>query len=291
MKIYDFDVEEEISKVETNLRNVEILKNSIADHTIEYRKLSQEINVDFSVVRDCIDSYERDLLIGVYTYAEQLVKNFYYELLERSQTDNEFINNFIDKKLDIEKFSPNVKYELLESNIKNELFPEFQFIIRKDRVEISNYDEIIKERHKYAHKGTYQLSFEQYNDVIYAERYITKELEMVVAEGKNYRVQYQNDWKEIIKLSNKCHGLYKQFKAKKHPILKKELVSKTKLLRDKCKTFYNKYSFYINKSLLLEDVNNQMQRIKAIDLRTTSSFSIVEDFTTAISNSKMFAAK
>ena len=36
MNIYDFDIEDEILKVEMNLQNVEILKNSFADHTAEY---------------------------------------------------------------------------------------------------------------------------------------------------------------------------------------------------------------------------------------------------------------
>ena len=83
MKIYDFDVEDEIQKNEIALQNVELIKNSFADHTAEYRKFSREVNVEFSALSDCIDAYERALLIGVYTYAEQLVKNFYYELLEK----------------------------------------------------------------------------------------------------------------------------------------------------------------------------------------------------------------
>lgn len=288
MKIYDFDVEDEILKVEMNLRNVEFLKNSFADHTAEYRKLSQDINLDFRVLSDCIESYERALLIGVYTYAEQLVKNFYYELLEKDRTHSTFIKNFINKKLDVEKFSPNVKYDFLENNIKNELFPEFRFIIKKNRGEISKYDDVIKDRHRYAHRGIYQSSFEQYYDVINVEKFITTELEMITANGRSYRIKYQEDWKEIISLSKEYYGLYKQFKENKNQGLKRRLVQKTKLLRNKSKTFYSKYSFYIDNCFLLEDVKNQLLRINTMDLRLLSSFSILEDLTTAISNSKMF---
>lgn len=287
MKIYDFDVEDEILKVDMNLKNVETLKNSFADHTIEYRKFSEDIDLEIKVLSDCIESYERALLIGVYTYAEQLVKNFYYELLEKDRTNNICINNFIDKKLDVEKFSPNVKYDFLENNIKNELFPEFQFIIKKEREEISKYDDIIKDRHRYAHRGIYQSSIEQYHDVINAEKFITTELMMIVDKGTNYRIQYQADWKEIISLSDECYKFFKKFKDNKHPEPKRKLVQKTKLLRNKSKIFYNKYSFYIDECFLLENVKNQLLRVNAMDLRTVSSFSIIEDLFTAIKNSKI----
>ena len=69
MKIYDFEVEDEIEKVEIYLKNVEVIKNSFADNTSRYRRLSLDIDLDFPVLRDCIESYERALLIGVYTYA------------------------------------------------------------------------------------------------------------------------------------------------------------------------------------------------------------------------------
>lgn len=95
MRIYDFDTEDEFIKIEMNLNNVKLLKNSIADHASEYRKFSRDINVDFRVLGDCIESYERALLIGVYTYAEQLVKNFYYELLEKDRTQCISINQFV----------------------------------------------------------------------------------------------------------------------------------------------------------------------------------------------------
>ena len=45
MKIYDFDVEDEIQKNEIALQNVELIKNSFADHTAEYRKFSREVNL------------------------------------------------------------------------------------------------------------------------------------------------------------------------------------------------------------------------------------------------------
>lgn len=288
MRIYDFDVDDEIIKIEMNLRNVKILKNSFADNTSEYRKLSKNINLDFRVLSDCIESYERALLIGVYTYAEQLVKNFYYQLLEKDGTHSVSINKFVEAKLDIEKFSPNVKYSDLENSIKKELVPDFQFLLKKDRDEIAKYNDIIKDRHRYAHRGIYQSSIDQYSDVINAEKFITIELAMIVVEGVKYRIQYQNDWKDIISLSKECYGLYQQFKNNKHRGLKRQLTMKTKALRSKSKQVYNKYFMYIDNCDLLKNVKNQLLRVNDMDLRITSSFSVLEDLDIAISESKMF---
>ena len=190
MKIYDFDVEDEIQKNEIALQNVELIKNSFADHTAEYRKFSREVNVEFSALSDCIDAYERALLIGVYTYAEQLVKNFYYELLEKDRSENLYARNFINKKLDID-----------------ELCDSFKFIINKNRDEIAKYDDLIRNRHRYAHRGVFQSSVEQYRDVINAEKYISTELSMIIANGKEYRIEYQNGWTEICSLIKECYGL------------------------------------------------------------------------------------
>lgn len=288
MKIYDFDIEDEISKVETNLQNVEVLKNSFADHIVQYRKFSENIDLDLKVLSECIESYERALLIGVYTYAEQLVKNFYYELLEKDRTQSMFINNFINNKLDIEKFSPNVKYELLEKNIKNELVPKFRFIIKKDRDEIEKYDDIINDRHRYAHRGIYQSNFGQYQDVINAEKYITLELKMVVDKGKDYRLEYQNQWKEIGDILKECCGLYTKLKKNPNKNIKKAFIAKVKILRAKVKKFYMKYIVYINDCLLLDEVKEQFFKLIDIDLRKASTYSIVEDLSMAIREGKIF---
>lgn len=287
MKIYDFDVEDEIQKIEDNLRNVELIKNSFADNTLEYRKLSLNIDLDFSVLSDCIESYERALLIGVYTYAEQLVKNFYYELLEKDTAQNIYTRNFVNKKLDTERFSPNVKYEILESSIKKELCSDFKFMIKRNREEILKYDELIKDRHRYAHRGVYRSSFEQYRDVINAEKYITMELLMIVNHGIDYRIHYQNSWGEIgIQLKN-CYCLYKQFNANKNKELKKKLIEQIKLLRSKSRKFYNKYSEYIAGSKLFDELNTQFIRVNTIDLRFTESISIIDDLDNAIENNKI----
>lgn len=291
MKIYDFDVDDELLKVENNLQNVEIVKNSFADYRAEYRKLAQDISIDLRVLSDCVDSYERALLIGVYTYAEQLVKNFYYQLLEKDQAQNVYVGRYIDKKLDPEKFSPNVNYEFLEKSIKEELFPGFRFIIKKNRAEISKYDDIIKNRHRYAHGGVYQSNIEQFCDVINVEKYITLELRMIVERGKDYRIQYQNDWIGIKEALKDSYGLYMQFKGNHNVQLKRRLIDKIRELRDACRAFYRKYISYIDDCTLLEGVKQNIVKINELDLRKTATFSVLEELDSAIKKSNLFIAE
>ncbi len=287
MRIYDFDVEDEIHKNEIALRNVELVKNSFADHTAEYRNFSREIDLEFSALSDCIDAFERALLIGVYTYAEQLVKNFYYELLEKDRAENLYTRNFINKKLDVERFSPNVSYINLENSIKNELCNNFRFIISRSRDEISKYDDLIRNRHRYAHRGVFQSSVEQYRDVINAEKYITVELTMIVTHGVEYRIRYQNDWSEIGSILKSCCGLIDQFKNNKNTSLKRNLIDKIKTLRNASRKFMNKYSSEIENCVLLEEVRIQLLRVNVIDLRSRETFSVIEELNEAMIKSKL----
>lgn len=287
MRIYDFDVEDEIHKNEIALRNVELVKNSFADHTAEYRNFSREIDLEFSALSDCIDAFERALLIGVYTYAEQLVKNFYYELLEKDRAENLYTRNFINKKLDVERVSPNVSYINLENSIKNELCNNFRFIISRNRDEISKYDDLIRNRHRYAHRGVFQSSVEQYRDVINAEKYITVELKMIVTHGVEYRIRYQNDWSEIGSILKSCCGLIDQFKNNKNTSLKRNLIDKIKTFRNASRKFMNKYSSEIENCVLLEEVRIQLLRVNVIDLRSRETFSVIEELNEAMIKSKL----
>lgn len=243
--------------------------------------------MEFSALSDCIDAFERALLIGVYTYAEQLVKNFYYELLEKDRAENLYTRNFINKKLDVERFSPNVSYINLENSIKNELCNNFRFIISRSRDEISKYDDLIRNRHRYAHRGVFQSSVEQYRDVINAEKYITVELTMIVTHGVEYRIRYQNDWSEIGSILKSCCGLIDQFKNNKNTSLKRNLIDKIKTLRNASRKFMNKYSSEIENCVLLEEVRIQLLRVNVIDLRSRETFSVIEELNEAMIKSKL----
>lgn len=287
MRIFDFETEDEIQNVEDNLNNIKIIRNNFADNVSAYRIFSASVELDFRTLSDCIALYERSLLINAYTYAEQLVKNFYYELLEKDRSLNEYTRNFVNRKLDPEKFSPNVKYGDIEKNIKTELCSNFKFIINKEKEEIKKYDDLIKNRHSYAHKGIYQADFEQYRDVINAEKYITSELVMIVEKGMDYRIEYQNKWEEIITKLKKCERLYNNYKENSHIEIKKKIIKELKILREFIKKFYVSFHEYINGSELLKNVSDEFLRIINIDLRRIDSLSIIDNLSAAIRECKI----
>ena len=110
---------------------------------------------------------------------------------------------------------------------------------------------------------------------------------MIVTRKIEYRIQYQKDWKELGILLNKCNRMYKEFKDTHHKELKKKLVQATRELRNKCMKFYTKYYEYITESVLLEEVTRQIVKINSIDLRRTSTFSMIEDFANEVEKSKI----
>ena len=64
-----------------------------------------------------------------------------------------------NKKLDTERFSPNIKYEILESSIKKELCSDFKFMIKRNREEIRAVENI-------QYRQSFQLYYGRYNDYI-----------------------------------------------------------------------------------------------------------------------------
>lgn len=134
MEIYDFDIEDRMQQLRESYNYVEEIRNSWSENRADYRQFATNINVDFQAIQTCCDTFERNLLIDIYTYAEQLFKNFYYELIEKDRTQNKYIKTYFNFRLNAEKFSPNVKYSEIEKNISLELIQNFKFIIKKSEM-------------------------------------------------------------------------------------------------------------------------------------------------------------
>ena len=168
---------------------------------------------------------------------------------------------------------------------------ETKFIINKNRDEISKYDDLIRNRHRYAHRGVFQSSVEQYRDVINAEKYISTELSMIIANGKEYRIEYQNGWTEICSLIKECYGLVGKYKSNKNKELRDKLNSKIKTLRNASRQFIKKYSQEIEKCVLLENVRMQLIKLNNIDLRSKDSFLVIDDLNQIVYESKLVTSK
>lgn len=268
MRIYDLETEDRIAELLSNYQYVVNIRNSLSDNRSKYRDFAKSINLDFQSLQACCDTFERNLLIDIYTFAEQLFKNFYYQLVEKDRSENEYINTFINEKLKPDRFSPNVKYEEIEKNISKELVGEFRFIINVNREEIKSYNELIRSRHAYAHRGRY--SFEnEFMDVINVERYLCNELCMIIVEGKTFRINYQKEIFQLVSLSKELASLAERYKTTRNVQLKKNINEKVKNLREICRAFITKYGTYIAGCELLKNTFDAICDVSHCDIRAT----------------------
>ncbi|WP_270281395.1 hypothetical protein, partial [Enterococcus faecalis] len=109
----------------------------------------EEIGLDFNIAKESIKKSEYSLLIDCYTFSEKLLKNTIYHCLEFKNNSNDYVNNFMFRKLNPEKFSPNPKFKSLNSN--------FKFVLNQNFSKIKSYDSMIQPRHQYAHANIYPL--------------------------------------------------------------------------------------------------------------------------------------
>lgn len=266
MKIFELETEDRLNSLIDNSENVEKLNNSFAENRAQYRRFANSIVLPFDVLDECCRTYERNLLIDAYTYAEQLLKNFYYHMLEKDTASNISFQTFVNNKLKIDKFSPNARFRYMEQGIQNDLLPEFQFLISKNKPEIDKYDELIRSRHKYAHKGEYYFELSTIKEVISVEYYITTVFMMIVEKGINYRIDYQNRLKDILKQANKLVNLYKNEDNTPSALeLKQTVREKEKFLYKDIKKFYKDYAGYFGKMNILETLITETENLLEIN--------------------------
>lgn len=177
MTFYGFDSDSALEEIRINYQSIKEIKNKLADHRDKFRGFCNEIDLEKDILFDCIDMYERTLLINCYTYSEQLAKSLIYHLLNKGNNSNIYIERFIDRKINPKRYSPNVLFENLQATV-NDVYKEFKFILN-DISQIKFYDELIKNRHIYAHKGSYIFDFNKFEEVIDMLEYITFEFKLI----------------------------------------------------------------------------------------------------------------
>lgn len=260
MLVFDFDPKMRLQEIEKHFQQVEEIRNSLAEYRAKYRKLSAEIKIDSNSLLTCCETFERSLLINCYTFSEQLTKNLIYELIQKDKHCNQYVNMFIDHKVPDDKFSPNVYINQMQSIVR-ELHKEFKFTLPNNLPEFAVYDEMVRCRHRYAHKGIYAFDFDNFGSVIKVLSYTSFEL----AQGKN-RFAFQRDIEELKKITPQLSRIDCQQKAS-HRYAKEML----KEVRKKCRIFYNKYSNDIEKIALMGQLLGFVKKMCEIDLRSISS--------------------
>lgn len=250
-----------LGSITEQYNQVREINDSIAEHRAEYRKFSNLIGINDKALLKCCKCFEWSLLINCYTFAEQLSKNLFYTLIGKDAHCNQYVNNFINNKVPNGKFSPNVQIDGLEKLVK-ELDDKFKFILPKKIKEFTIYDEMVKARHTYAHRGTYMFDSSNFSDVINVLYYIKFEL-MVVEKYSNKRLDFQNNIKDILDLTQSIN------KKRKHRCAPNEIHELLKSIKLKCKELKKRYQDILDNSdgTLLNTFFQILYNISVMDLR------------------------
>lgn len=287
MIIYEMDVDEELDRLKSTLNYTYTLRDSFAFDRSSYRDFAKELKMDFDIFDQWVPSMERKLLIDTYTFSEQLFKNFYYHLIEKGNCSNQHIRQYFDYKLDVESFSPNVKYELIEKNIRKELIPGFFFVFSHDNEKIKKYDRLVGSRHRYAHGGLYDYQIEDYREVIQVEEYLYNELRFIVEKGVTARGNYCDLIATIYKHSEEIVKRFEEYKKERNDYAKKDIKKKYVALRRECRAILKIDGSPLQCNLLCS-IKNEIEIISKVKLTNFSDACVkVENMHTLFSNEKI----
>ena len=266
--IYEFDVELNLANLEKTYSNVKNIKYSVADNRSRYRDFAKDIELDYQSLDACCESFDTSLLIGAYTFSEQIIKNFYYELIEKDQHTNKYLLKYINEKANPERFSPNVTFCDIESSIRKDLISEFRFLLNKNCSEIKIYNTMIKARHEYAHKGSFSFQYDSFENAIRIIKYIVWELEFVIDFSPEARFELQNNLKEIHTNLNK---ILKMIETQSPPIGSKFEENVRNCLRGtrtKCEETVEKYGQILDKCDFFKNLHTRLNEFTKIDIRS-----------------------
>lgn len=267
MIIHELDVEIRLEQIESNYANLIVILDSIAENRSDYRSFADGIGISQNVLLESCKAYERTLLIDCYTFSEQLLKNLYYALVEKDSYNNGYLKKFINFKIPIDGFSPNVNFKKMEVALGKELLDGFKFILTANVDEIKSYNTMVKARHTYAHGGTYSFDNDLYEEVIKALKYIVFEFCMLMDRKLDKRISFQNEYKSIVKKSIDIAKFYSELPEDFNSIDIKRMRGYLKRIKDDCKAFDRKYYTKINSVELLVDLSNNIRALSSMDLR------------------------
>lgn len=210
MKIAELDYDFRISELKKNISYAKDIRESLSSSRREYRHFADSIHINFDALETSLKTFEYAVLIDAYTLSEQIVKNFYYHLLDTNPS-NDYIKRFINSKLPKEKFSPNAKYSEIEKNIKKDLINDFSFLFKKDNDFVKSYNNLISERHLYAHTGNYTFQFDTIDEAVIMIEYLYKEFENIVSQKYDYSKEFRIKIKNVIDLVSSTYVIVSNY--------------------------------------------------------------------------------
>lgn len=270
--IHDFDEVEELSKIKLNYENLKKIKNSLSDSRDEYRKLFDGNKLDLSLkdIERLIEDSEKALLIDCYTYSEKLLKYTIYHSVDFRKSKNEYINKFLELKINPKKFSPVSKFDYFQQDIKNLVsIKGYRFFMNKGCMKIEKYDEMIDSRHRYAHDNRYPMKFKDYENCIDVLEYLTWECNEFITDPKKHH-KLINEFIDII-------GGVERLKKINHNLpLRNIEQGKTKDInikdfRNDVRKFLSKYKDELEEISLVKDIIDGLDRIQSLNLNKDDS--------------------
>ena len=171
------DFIDRIEELEKRYKRYIEISNFFSDYPNEIRHALNGISPDsFYGVKKMVKESERNLLIESYTISEQMLKNTKYQLLAFDETKDTDYQNFLRYKLEPTRFSPNPKIQ--EINKMFERYRSRKLMLNS----LSVYDKMIKERHKYAHTGSYNFNMAELPKIIGILKYLEFEYRMFLGK-------------------------------------------------------------------------------------------------------------
>lgn len=174
-KINDIDFVEQILALKEKYEKIIKAQNFLDDNRQQFRRAISAIDSDTDIyfaISESIKEAKNSLLISCYTIAEQMLKETKYQLLNFDPYNESRLQSFLSYKLKPEKFSPNPKSDEI-----NKFFKRYDSskLFLKD---LKLYDDMIKCRHRYAHRGVFQFDIDNIPKLIDILLYLEFEYRM-----------------------------------------------------------------------------------------------------------------
>lgn len=203
--------EDRIEHIKKSLDIADKIQNSLSN-TAPHKNFSNEIDISYVELRKVFDFPRNDILIDYYTFCEQIMKEFVYEILELNSdvvSYNSHVKKYLVKRFPEDRYSPNVnsikditslitRITSHDDKLRIKLIPE----LSKQRREY--HKSLIGARHKYAHNS--QIP---YFDIYEYVHYNVEFLYLLLTEVKNLilnfdiRIRIQVDYDELFSVIDK----------------------------------------------------------------------------------------
>ena len=264
--IFNFDEVEALENLKEDINNIKLLLNAKSENYNTFRNFYIELGINLNVGNKLIDRIENSLIIDLYTYSERLLKYTVYQVLGYESQENSHLNNFIRKKINEDRFSPNPTFDKFEQELSS-LNPEFKFFIKKvhNRPEIESYNQMIVARHQYAHANRYPEEMETLMESIHIIEYLAWECQRFIGYSEKDK-QFCEDYDKLNKQFKSVKSIVKSDKRSPD-----RLISESENLKEKVEELSSiAYGLantdYFGNVDALKEIKVYIERLKNIDI-------------------------